>query len=152
MTTGVHSIEFVVRRRPGLKVDEIVPILDGRSLLDLIDRFEIDSGMKPAGGAYGGLIPAYLRHKSFDEHFLGAPFPGLSPKTAVLSCECGEVGCWPLMTRIIPTGSLVVWDAFEQIYRETRDYTKFGPFLFDRTQYDQALQALCAQITTTEDP
>jgi hypothetical protein len=142
MTTGLRVIEFTVRRRSDPQVHEVVSTIDGRLLLDLIDRFEVGSDMRPAGGAYGGLIPAYYRYGALDEHFLGKATPGLGTKTAVLGCECGEVGCWPLMTRITPTGNLVVWDSFEQLHRPTRDYTAFGPFLFDRAQYDQALDAL----------
>src|SRR4051812_46116737 len=57
-------------------------------------------------------------------------------KTPVLGCECGEWGCWPLMARIAMTAELVIWDSFEQPHRKTRDYTAFGPFRFDRNQYD----------------
>ncbi|MEV4896842.1 hypothetical protein AB0K48_46545 [Nonomuraea sp. NPDC055795] len=141
---GLRVIEFAVRLRADLRVHEIVPTIDGRALTDLIDRFEIDAGMQPAGGAYGGLIPAYYRYGSLDEHFLGKENPGLGSKTAVLACECGEVGCWPLMTRITPTGNLVVWDGFAQPHRPARDYAAFGPFLFDRVRYDRALDALGA--------
>lgn len=151
MTAGLHVIEFAVRQRPERKAHEVVPILDGRPLLELIDRFETGAGMRPAGGAYGGLIPAYYRYGPLDEHFLGKENPGLGPKTAVLACECGEVGCWPLMTRITPTGNLVVWNDFEQIHRQARDYTAFGPFLFDRAQYDQALNALLPDIAAAEE-
>ncbi|MFI9561456.1 hypothetical protein [Nonomuraea endophytica] len=142
MPGGLRVIEFTVRRRPDLQVHEVVPRIDGHLLLDLIDRFETGSGMRPAGDVYGGLIPAYYRYGPLDEHFLGKENSGLGPKTAVLGCECGEVGCWPLMTRITLTGDLVVWDAFEQVHRPNRDYAAFGPFLFDRAQYGQALGAL----------
>jgi hypothetical protein len=152
MTEGLHTIEFAVRQRPGPRVHEVVPVLDGRPLLELIDRFETSSAMRPAGGAYGGLIPAHYRYGPLDEHFLGKATRGLGPKTAVLACECGEVGCWPLMTRITPTGNLVVWNEFEQIYRRTRDYTAFGPFLFDRAQYDHALEVLLLDLAATDEP
>ncbi|NUT06612.1 MAG: hypothetical protein HOV76_24360 [Hamadaea sp.] len=146
----MRVIEFIVRRLPDRDVHDIVPTIDGQSLLDLIDRFELDSGMRPAGGAYGGLVPAFYRYGQLDEHFLGRENPGLGPKTAVLACECGEVGCWPLMARIHPTGNLVVWKDFEQPHRPTRDYTTLGPFLFDREQYDSALEVLCADTVAAE--
>ncbi|MFI6901266.1 hypothetical protein ACIBKY_08395 [Nonomuraea sp. NPDC050394] len=146
MTADLRVIEFAVRLRAHTQVHEIVPAIDGQALTDLIDRFEIDAGIQPAGGAYGGLIPACYRYGPLDEHFLGKENPGLGPNTAVLACECGEVGCWPLMTRITPTGSLVVWDGFAQPYRPTRDYAPFGPFLFGRAQYDEALAALAATM------
>ncbi|WP_460366520.1 hypothetical protein [Actinocorallia lasiicapitis] len=121
-------------------------MIDGQLLVDLIDRFEITADMTPAGDAYGGLIPEFYRFGPLDEHFLGKENLGLGPKTAVLGCECGEVGCWPLMTRITPTGDLVVWNDFEQGHRPTRDYSAFGPFLFDRQQYDKALADLLADL------
>jgi hypothetical protein len=40
------------------------------------------------------------------------------------------------MAQITLTGNLVVWNGFAQPYRLTRDYTKFGPFLFAREQYE----------------
>lgn len=63
--------------------------------------------MRPAGGAYGGLVPAFYRYGPLDEHFLGKENPGLGPKTAVLGCQCGDVGCWPLMARMTTTGNVV---------------------------------------------
>jgi hypothetical protein len=54
VTTGLHVIEFTVRRRSDLQIHEVVPRIDGRLPLDLIDHFEVGAGMRPAGGAYGG--------------------------------------------------------------------------------------------------
>jgi hypothetical protein len=54
VTTGLHVIEFTVRRRSDLQIHEVVPRIDGRLLLDLIDHFEVGAGMRPAAGAYGG--------------------------------------------------------------------------------------------------
>jgi hypothetical protein len=54
VTTGLHVIEFTVRRRSDLQIREVVPRIDGRLLLDLIDHFEVGAGMRPVGGAYGG--------------------------------------------------------------------------------------------------
>lgn len=34
-------------------------------------------GMRPAGDAFGGLIPAFYRYGPLDEHFLGKENPGL---------------------------------------------------------------------------
>jgi len=150
VTAGLRVIAFTVRGLPDRRVHDIVPTIDGQPLLDLIDRFELDSGMRPAGDAYGGLIPAFYRYGPLDEHFLGKKDRGLGPKTAVLACECGEVGCWPLMAQITPTGNLVVWSDFEQPHRPTRDYTRFGPFLFDRDQYDSVLAVLSIEVAATE--
>ncbi|HEV2347534.1 MAG TPA: hypothetical protein VGS97_25810 [Actinocrinis sp.] len=46
------------------------------------------------------------------------------------------------MAQITVTPDRVTWSSFEQPHRKTRDYTAFGPFRFDRRQYDDALRAL----------
>lgn len=98
--------------------------------------------MQPARDAYGGLIPQSFRFGPMRDHFYGHSTDAMGPKTPVLGCECGEWGCWPLMAHIIVTADSVTWDSIEQPHRKTRDYTAFGPFRFDRRQYDDALQAL----------
>ncbi|MFD3328012.1 hypothetical protein [Streptomyces sp. NPDC058701] len=50
------------------------------------------------------------------------------------------------MARITATADLVTWDTFEQPHRKTRDYVAFGPFQFERQQYDDALRHLSAVI------
>jgi len=129
----------------------VVPHIDGAPLTELIDEYEIAAGMQPAGDAYGGLIPEFFRFGPMQNHFLGLSTSAMGPKTPVLGCECGEWGCWPLMARITATADLVTWDAFEQPHRKTRDYVAFGPFQFDRHQYDDALQALNAVIDSAAD-
>ncbi|MFJ8747608.1 hypothetical protein ACIRL2_50820 [Embleya sp. NPDC127516] len=127
----------------------IVPCIDGASLTELIDRFEIAAGMQPAGDAYGGLIPDNVQGSILD-HFLGRSTDVMGPKTPVLGCDCGVWYCWPLMARITATTDSVIWDSFEQPHRKTREYTAFGPFQFDRRQYDDALRALSAAICPDE--
>ncbi|MEU9030674.1 hypothetical protein AB0D46_24760 [Streptomyces sp. NPDC048383] len=127
----------------------VVPRIDGAPLTELIDGFEIAAGMQPAGDAYGGLIPDNLRSSILD-HFLGRSTDVMGPKTPVLGCDCGVWDCWPLMVRITAMADLVTWDLFEQPHRKERDYTAFGPFQFDRRQYDDALRALNAAIGPDE--
>ncbi|MFF3215864.1 hypothetical protein ACFYYB_35265 [Streptomyces sp. NPDC002886] len=126
----------------------VVPHIDGASLTELVDGFEISAKMEPAGDAYGGLIPAFFRFGPMQDHFLGRSTSAMGPKTPVLGCECGEWGCWPLMARITATANLVTWDAFEQPYRQIRDYSGFGPFHFGRSQYDDALNFLSAALSS----
>ncbi|MDV9171137.1 hypothetical protein R6V09_13510 [Streptomyces sp. W16] len=126
----------------------ILPRIGGAPLTELIDSFEIAAGMQPAGDAYGGLIPEFLRFGPMQDHFIGRSTNAMGPKTPLLGCECGEWGCWPLMARITATADLVTWDSFEQPHRKTRDYTAFGPFHFDRQRYDDALRALDAAISS----
>ncbi|MFJ1547691.1 hypothetical protein [Streptomyces sp. NPDC088246] len=72
----------------------------------------------------------------------------VEPKTPLLGCECDEWGCQPFLARITVTTDLVTWDSFEQPHRATRDYTAFGPFQFDRRQYDDALLPLSTAISS----
>ncbi|RJO74014.1 hypothetical protein D5S18_18770 [Nocardia panacis] len=127
--------------------DRVTPRIDGVPLTDLIDRFELDAGMHPAGGAYGGLIPAHARTLRMDDHFHGRSTMATGSKTPVLVCDCGEWGCWPLLAEITVTDDLVIWDCSEQP-RRARDYSAFGPFRFDRNQYDDALRDLTRPISS----
>ncbi|WP_410657542.1 hypothetical protein [Amycolatopsis sp. lyj-112] len=135
-------------REPGPLV--VIPRIDGVLLTELVDAYEIDADMQPAGDAYGGLIPQYFRFGPLDEHFLGRSADSVGPKTPVLGCACGEWGCWPLLARITVTDDLVQWDGFEQPHRATRDYTGFGPFQFDRRHYETALRDLKAEIGSAD--
>ncbi len=138
-----NEIRFDCQRGDG-GVLVILPRIDRALLTELIDSFEIAAGMLPAGNAYGGLIPQFFRFGPMQDHFLGRSTDAMGPKTPVLGCECGEWGCWPLMTRITATANLVIWDSFEQPHSRTRNYTAFGPFQFDRHHYEDALRALSA--------
>lgn len=69
-------------------------------------------------------------------------------KVALMGCCCGVVACWPLLARIRISKSSIFWEDFEQPYRSSEseagfwDYSEFGPFEFDRTQYMDALSLL----------
>lgn len=141
VTAGLRVIECIFRKRPDLQIYEVVPATDGQLLLDLIDRFEVGSDMQPAGGAYGGLIPAYYRYGPLDEHFLGKETVGLGAKTAVLGCECGEVGCWTLMARISRPGTWSFGTASNRYTAQPATTPGSDPSC-SAAQYDQALDAL----------
>ncbi|WP_326770630.1 hypothetical protein OG978_43610 (plasmid) [Streptomyces sp. NBC_01591] len=84
------------------------------------------------------------------DHFHGRSTGAMGPKTPVLGCECGEWGCWPLMADITVTPDHVTWNSFEQPHRTTRDYSGFGPFQFDRRQYDDAVKVLSAAVSSDD--
>ncbi|MFC8044925.1 hypothetical protein [Nocardia sp. NPDC057353] len=146
------EVEFRAPRRirhgvPPLNArGRIVPRLDGVRFTDLVDRFEQQAGMEPAGEAYGGIVPALLRFDggSADRHFLGH-----EPRTRVLACRCGEWADWPLILTITTTDTTVNWSDAEQPFRPARDYTAFGPFRFPRPAYDRALADLSAALAAT---
>lgn len=115
----------------------VVPVIDGKRLTDLIHRFERHAGMEKRDTSYAGLIPAFFRFGTADEHYLST-----DKKIPILGCECGEWGCWPLMARTDADDQRVVWTDFEQPHRSRRDYSAFGPFSFERSAYDDALREL----------
>ncbi|PXX56524.1 hypothetical protein DFR70_11976 [Nocardia tenerifensis] len=132
-------LPFVPRHLPIVQRDKVVPRVDGVPLTDLIDSFELAADMQPAGEAYGGLPSGHVR---FVNHFHGKSSMTMESKTPVLVCQCGAWGDWPLLADIVVSDRLVIWDHFAQRYRPQRDYSGFGPFRFDRNQYDDALQVL----------
>jgi hypothetical protein len=143
---GYDMITFVVRVRPDLRAVEVVPCIGDRLLTDLIDRYEQAAGMQPAGGRYGGLVPGRYRFGGMDRHFRGGSTEAFGPRTPVLGCECGDWGDWPLSCRISVTDVQVVWDEFGQPHRPTRDYSRFGPFVFTRGDYEDALGDLALAL------
>lgn len=68
----------------------------------------------------------------------------------VLSCGgCGFCCCWLLRVKITLSESEVVWSNFYQPHRQGQrgtgrlwDYDGFGPFRFDREQYETALKSV----------
>ncbi len=123
----------------------ILPCVDGVGLDQLVANFERASGYSDPAGGYGGLIPSYYRFGPLSSYFLGMEEPvigGEPGEIYALSCECGEVGCWPLIAHVRLHQDRVVWDGFSQPHRPRRNYESFGPFEFERTQYQRAVEAV----------
>jgi hypothetical protein len=141
------SIDLVVRPlEDSSRPDCIVPFIDGHDLVDLITEHERAEGLGPAGG-YDGIVPTYFNYGPLLAYFLGARehrYWGKIGKIAVLGCSCGEVGCWPLYARVHASTTEVTWSAFEQPHRKNRTYDRFGPFTFDRRQYEAAAANVAA--------
>lgn len=141
MSVMIHIVGFTTGLHEDLERDVVVPSVDGVLLTDLIDRFESVADMRPRGDHYGGLVPA--AHAPFGEHLLGR---AAGSRVPLLGCSCGDGGCWPLLAGIFASEDAVVWKDFEQPHRPSRDYTGFGPFRFDRVQYDSAVQELLTRL------
>jgi hypothetical protein len=131
--------------------DAVVYNIDGRSFIEMVREFETSyaesEGSPHIAGAYMGI--AARSHLPPSQHFWGiGERQGLEvPMTDILWCgDCGEPGCWPLRARITIDDDRVVWSDFEQPHRSTGAQTKrwiydgFGPFVFDRHQYDLSLR------------
>jgi hypothetical protein len=151
----VDRIEFISRPyRDGDRDSGIQIKINGRDLVELVraveNPFAYKEGAASIAGAYAGLRPGKDTCPP-SRHFLGEPSAGryrYDAKTQVLGCECGEVGCWPLLCRIEAGATRVTWSQFEQPHRTGKgahapwSYDELGPFEFDRRQYEQALEAL----------
>jgi len=127
----------------------ITPLIGGVLLTQLISDFEKSKEYEPAG-RYAGIVPAFFRYGPLDEYFLGESGPDSYWRKIggvyVLSCPCGEAGCWPLQCRIRVEGDDVIWGDFRQPHRPARDYSGFGPFFFDGAQYRDALEHALGKI------
>ena len=132
------------------KVLAVTPSVNGVRLPDLVTKFEEARNYEPVGG-YGGIIPGWFDYGPLEKYFLGEygqdSYWAKLGTAYILGCNCGEVGCWPLECRIRVEGNDVVWDHFSQPHRNARDYSEFGPFVFDGAQYRDALSKLIARIS-----
>lgn len=116
-------------------------MVNGAPLTTLIHAFENSHDLGPAD-AYGGLVPSFFRFGPLDEHYLGRSKHRPGAKVPLLGCECGEWGCWPLLAHVKTTSTAVEWSQFQQPFRNDRDYSEFGPFVFSKRAYEDALTGM----------
>jgi len=136
----IRRVSFDVDLWDGGPARALTPYVDRVSLVDLVSAYERAAGYDiPC--SYAGLVVDH-----FDYGDLTAYLTGREGSVALLGCDCGDVGCWPFQARV-ETGKHVTWRAFNQPHRPKRDYTCFGPFTFDRSQYDAAVRRAVAQVT-----
>jgi hypothetical protein len=130
----------------GGTVAVVTPSIDGVSMTEMISTFERQQKFEPGG--YEGLVPRWFNFGPWDRYLLGEDHMG-SPADSVdlLGCSCGELGCWPLNCRIERNAGTVVWDRFAQPHRPARDYSQFGPFVFDLDQYREAIAELEVELS-----
>ncbi len=142
----MDAFAFAIRPHAADGATEVVPMVDGVELTDRIHAFELERGMETRAVSYGGLIPSYFKFGAAPDHYLATEesFLNREGKIPVLGCECGEWGCWPLLARVIVGESAVTWTDFEQPHRPERDYSAFGPFVFDRLTYESAIADITA--------
>ena len=60
----------------------------------------------------------------------------------MLGCTCGVNECLPFLAEVRITDDQVLWGGFQYPLATglSWDYSDFGPFVFDRAQYEVALQ------------
>jgi len=125
----------------------VTPAIDGQPLTELIEAYEKARQYEPAG-SYGGLIPQYFKYGPLDRYFMGEVQAKDRWANGIwlLGCDCGEVGCWPLECRVRRDGEMITWEAFSQPYRQDRDYSEFGPFVFHVDQYRNTVNDLVTRL------
>lgn len=115
--------------------------INGQRLLDLIHDWEeerepddakkITLSHAPIFYYYGRYLYGWLNEKlhrndTAPEH-----------RATILGCRCGEIGCWPLQATVTLAEGTVTWSDFFQPFRpESTLYQDFGPYIFDRIQYE----------------
>jgi hypothetical protein len=147
----MDTIAFV---NSGDPVEGVHIVINGHDLVDSVRAVELPfatrEGAAMIAGGYSGLSSDVVFLPS--RHFLGEPkYEGEGGRVIVLGCGgCGEVCCWPLAVRMKFREHEVMWSDFYQEFRgpghssgEWR-YDGFGPFIFDRRQYEGALSARAA--------
>lgn len=129
-------------------------VVNGRRLAELVAEVELPfaarEGHPDLAGSYDGLPAEHVLPPS--RHYLGEDagyHDGADGRTTLLGCGCGEPTCWPLLARITLDGERVTWSDFAQPYRPAAEahgwrYDGFGPFVFDRAEYEAALAAAAA--------
>lgn len=132
-----HRVNFELDEFEGTS-QQLLPVVDGRRLVDLVEEYECDRSFDVVGG-YAGLVLDNVKVGDLRRYLLGEQEPWPGRRVPLLGCDCGELGCWPLVAVVELENDLVRWHAFEQPHRGNRDYSGFGPFVFDRHDYDAAL-------------
>jgi hypothetical protein len=142
----LHKVTFRVGTRWGAK--SVEPVVDDIPLPYLVAAYEQENAFERVG-SYGGILPGSFRYGPLDAYLLGqvtldyfAELGGIY----LLGCSCGEVGCWPFVASVGVTPDAVIWNQFRQPHRLQRDYSRFGPFVFDRAQYSAAIDTLIAEL------
>jgi hypothetical protein len=93
--------------------------INGRDFIDMVREIE-----RPFASVFAGAYQGIFPWSNFDpvRYFLAEEdvFLDSNGKLAVLGCTCGEVECWPMMTRISVNQETVSWTNFEQPHRGPR--------------------------------
>ena len=109
------------------------PVLGIAPLEDLAFKWESEAGYTPSG-SYGPRQLWDFRSGADLRRTLLGQDPDPDGRTALLGCNCGETGCWPLCCRITVLDETVIWDSFRQPHRPAWHY-EGRTFAFARRDY-----------------
>jgi hypothetical protein len=151
--SSLSSISFeVIDLEPG-GPKQMHPKIDASFLAELVETYEASVSYDPAGG-YAGIVPDYFNCGDLRDYWLGKlsglPFFDQSGEQALLGCDCGTAGCWPLLGHVEITEDEVTWSDFRQPHRPERSYDGFGPFRFTKNDYTQAIELALGKLSQAE--
>lgn len=140
----MNDLRFKVSRAKnddGSVYDCLEIFIDGESLIDLVRNWEKPFAQREGHPALAGNYEWLPANK---ETYLALQDAEVDDeKTALLECQCGCPGCWPLLVNIRKEAETVIWRAFEQPHRSEEsaagfwNYVGFGPFVFERQTYEK---------------
>jgi hypothetical protein len=135
----------------GTRYESIQISIDGSRLQDAVRDYEspfaLREGHADMAGGYCGLDSPGCDHRAFFGE-VGRDYGEESDKTALMECECGCPGCWPLVARITVTDTSVISSDFEQPHRGPAaaaghwDYRGFGPFECHIEEYSREFRKI----------
>jgi hypothetical protein len=132
--------------------------IDGRALTAIMREFESEMAEREGHPDLAGGYAPFVNSQAAENHYLGRhseKWGESKTKTALLECECGCSGCWPLLCKIEIGQVEVKWKEFEQPHRGPNsaasfwDYSSFNGFTFSKDQYFAALAALAMTPNTS---
>ncbi len=143
----MDKIEFKIENNitNNFQFKSVKILVNNTDIIDLLKELELTfTGSKDIAGAYAGLSPATLYKHLINPDEFDIDEDG---KVAILECECGGEGCWPMKIKIIKIDNQVLWTEFEQPHRNLEshtfwDYSNFGPFTFEQAKYNEQLVKL----------
>ncbi|MCW2144651.1 hypothetical protein [Actinoplanes cyaneus] len=98
---------------------ELHPFVDNVSLVELVAGYEHAAGFD-VPGTYAGLVLDHFNFGDLTAYLIGegeAAYQADRGVIALLGCDCGEVGCWPLESQVLVEKDLVTWRGFTQPFR-----------------------------------
>jgi hypothetical protein len=110
---------------------EVIPFIDNESLIDMLQKVEIQYDAKITGRYKGLTINDFVLESERKQ-----------AKKVILDCQCRNIGCWSFEVTITETENTILWEDFEQVHRKHWDYTALGTFQFDKKDYLEKIEKI----------
>jgi hypothetical protein len=152
----LHTISFEFDECDGLW--GIMPHLDGRSLSEITNAHEAISEIPLRQDLRRGIVSGngplitWLVNR-FEDTPTVADFPPRTVEQAFAQvCGCGEWGCGHTAVDIEVTENRVIWSNLRTWITKYQPYPNFGPWAFDRAQYEAECERIARIIEPQHEP